>query len=53
MINDFLEIIESEKIKSAGLSKKIKDIDFEVLLARPPAGKYRLKTTDNFDDVDD
>ena len=53
MIDSFLEIIEVEKVNSAALNKKVQDIDFEVLLARPPSGKYRHKTIDNFDDVDD
>jgi hypothetical protein len=52
MIDDFLEIIEDEKTKNTAFSKKIEDINFEVLLSRPPAGKYRHKTIDNFDAVD-
>ena len=46
------EIIEDEKTKNTAFSKKIEDINFEVLLARPPLGKYRHKTIDNFDEVD-
>ena len=48
-----MHIIEKEKNENGAFSKKIEDIDFEVLLARPPAGQYKYKTTDNFDHVDD
>ena len=39
-IDDFVDIIELERERSESLAKKIKDIDFEVLLSRPPEGKY-------------
>lgn len=38
-------MIGNEKEKSEVFKKKIGDTDFEILLARPPLGKYELKTT--------
>ena len=49
-----MDIIELERERSESLAKKIKDIDFEVLLSRPPEGKYdKYVQTKNFDDIDD
>ena len=49
-----MDIIELERERSESLAKKIKDIDFEVLLSRPPEGKYdKYVQHKNFDDIDD
>ena len=53
-ISEFIDIVELEKEKNEDLAKKLKDIDFEVLLSRPPAGKYdKHIQIKNFDDIDD
>ena len=50
MIQDFIGIIDTEKTKSEKFADKMKDIDFDVLLFRPPPGKFRKHILDtNFE----
>ena len=40
LIKDFVLIIEDSKNQSEDFARKIKDIDFEILLSRPPLGYF-------------
>ena len=52
-IDEFIEIIGIEKTKNEQFAKKVEDIDFEVLFARPPPGKYsQYVNHDNFESVE-
>ena len=44
LIEDFIDIVETEKQKSPEFSKKIDDIDFKVLLSEPK-GEWHTKYT--------
>ena len=53
MIDEFVAIIESEKSKSEKLQQRINDIDFKVLLARPPSGKFKQFVREtNFESIE-
>ena len=54
-IDEFIGIIEQEKMKSEKFAKRIEEVDFKVLLARPPRDKTRqhVPSLSNFEESED